>query len=59
VDLNFTTPLLAILAVVNVVVILARAPRRVQLGIGGGVVLVSALLLKDWVEGLVYLTTLP
>jgi hypothetical protein len=59
VDLNLTTPFLAALAVVNVVVILAGAPRRLQLGVGGGLVVLTAWLLKDWVEGLVYLNTLP
>lgn len=58
-SLNLTTPLLTALAVVNVVLIVAGARRPARLSIGGGIVVLSVLLLKDWVEGLVYLLALP
>lgn len=59
VNLDFTSPLLTALAVVNVVLIAISAPRSAQLSVGGGVVLLSGLLLKDWVLGLVYLVQMP
>jgi hypothetical protein len=59
VELNFTTPLLAALAVVNAVAVLARAPRRVHLVVSAGIVGLAAVLLKDWLQGLIYLTSLP
>ena len=57
--LNVTTPLLTALAVVNALLILGGASRRTQLGVGVGLILLSALLLKDWIEGLLYLLRMP
>ena len=59
VSLNLTTPLLTALAVVNIVLVVAGARRPTQLSIAGGIVVLAVVLLKDWVEGLVYLLTLP
>ena len=57
--LNVTTPLLTALAVVNALLILGGASRRTQLGVGVGLILLSVLLLKDWIEGLLYLLRMP
>ena len=57
--LNVTTPLLTALAVVNALLIAVGASRRTQLGVGVGLILLSALLLKDWIEGLLYLLRMP
>jgi len=59
VGLNVTTPLLTALAVVNALLILGGASRRTQLGVGVGLILLSVLLLKDWIEGLLYLLRMP
>jgi hypothetical protein len=59
VGLNVTTPLLTALAIVNALLIVAGASRRTQLGVGVGLILLSALLLKDWIEGLLYLLLMP
>ena len=57
--LNVTTPLLTALAIVNALLIVGGASRRTQLGVGVGLILLSALLLKDWIEGLLYLLRMP
>ncbi|OLB96308.1 MAG: hypothetical protein AUH30_13010 [Candidatus Rokubacteria bacterium 13_1_40CM_68_15] len=57
--LNVTTPLLTALAIVNALLIAGGAPRRMQLSVGAGLILLSALLLKDWIEGLLYLLLMP
>ena len=57
--LNVTTPLLTALAIVNALLIVAGASRRARLGVGVGLILLSALLLKDWIEGLLYLLWMP
>jgi len=59
VGLNVTTPLLTALAIVNALLIVGGASRRTQLGVGVGLILLSALLLKDWIEGLLYLLRMP
>ena len=57
--LNFTTPLLTALTVANALLIVAGASRRIQLVVGGGLIVLSGLLFKDWIEGLVYLLSMP
>jgi hypothetical protein len=59
VGLNVTTPLLTALAIVNALLIVGGASRRTQLSVGAGLILLSALLLKDWIEGLLYLLRMP
>jgi len=57
--LNVTTPLLTALALANACLIARGASRRTQLGVGAGLLALSGLLFKDWVEGLVYLLLMP
>ncbi len=57
--LNLTTPLLATLALLNTALIFYRGPRRVRLLITVSLVGLSSLLLKDWIEELLYLVLMP
>jgi hypothetical protein len=59
VGLNVTTPLLTALAILNALLIVGGASRRTRLGVGVALILLSALLLKDWIEGLLYLLLMP
>ena len=58
-SLDLTIPLLVAAAAANVVCVARGAPRRWQLALGLWVVGLSAILLKSWVEGLVYLLLMP
>ncbi len=57
--LNLAIPLLAALALVNVALVFYPAPRRLRLVVGFVLMGLSSLLLKDWIEGLVYLLLMP
>ncbi len=57
--LNVTTPLLATLALLNAALIFYPGPRRVRLLVAVSLVGLSSLLLKDWLEGLLYLFLMP
>lgn len=56
---NLTTPLLAALALLNTALIFYPGPRRVRLLIAVSLVGLSSLLLKDWIEELLYLVLMP
>jgi hypothetical protein len=58
-SLDLTIPLLAVAAAANVVCLARGVPRRWQIALGLCVVGLSAILLKSWVEGLVYLAMMP
>ncbi len=57
--LNLTTPLLAALALLNTALILYSGSRRVRLLVAVSLVGLSSLLLKDWLEGFLYLVLMP
>ena len=57
--LNLTTPLLAALALLNAALIFYSGSRRVRLLIAVSLVGLSSLLLKDWLEGFLYLVLMP
>ena len=57
--LNVTTPLLTALALVNACLIVTGASRRTQIGVSASLIVLSGLLFKDWIEGLVYLVLMP
>jgi hypothetical protein len=58
-SLDLTIPLLAVAAAANAVCVARGASRRWQLALGLCVVGLSAILLKSWIEGLVYLILMP
>jgi hypothetical protein len=58
-SLDPTIPLLALAAAANVACVARGASRRWLLLLGVGVVALSAVLLKGWVEGLAYLILMP
>ncbi|MBI4246888.1 MAG: hypothetical protein HY614_06830 [Candidatus Rokubacteria bacterium] len=43
----------------NIACAIGGASRRTQIVLGVALVLVSSVLLKDWIEGLIYLIRLP
>src|SRR5262249_59126074 len=57
--LNVTTPLLTMLAIANTLLIVTEASRRTQLSVAVGLIVVSALLLKEWIEGFASLLLMP
>ena len=57
--LNLTTPLLATLALLNAALIFYPGPRRVRLLVAVSLFGLSSLLLKDWIEGFLYLVLMP
>jgi len=57
--LNLTTPLLMALALLNVALLFFRASRRLKLGVGVAIAGLASVLLKDWLEGLLYLLQMP
>lgn len=58
-DLDPTTPLLVALALLNAALVVARASLRAQLFVGLGLVVLSSILLRDWIEGALYLALMP
>ena len=58
-SLDLTIPLLAVAAAANVACVLRGAPRRWQVALGVCLAVLSGLLLKSWIEGLVYLIVMP
>ena len=58
-SLNLAIPVLTALALLNVALVFYPVPRRVRFLVGVGLVGLSSLLLKDWVEGLLYLLLMP
>lgn len=57
--LNLAIPLLTALALLNVALAFYPASRRLRVLIGVGLVGLSSLLLKEWVDGLLYLLLMP
>jgi hypothetical protein len=58
-ELNLTTPLLTALALINLALIFHPVSRRMKLLIGVAMVGLSSLLLKDWLDGLLYILHMP
>jgi hypothetical protein len=58
-SLDPTIPLLVLAAAANVACVLRGAPRRWLLGLGLCVTGLSVILLKSWMEGVVYLMLMP
>jgi hypothetical protein len=54
-----TVPLLVVLAMANAVFARWRPRQRTLVVVDLALVLLSALLLKDWVEGLLFLVWMP
>ena len=59
VGLNVTTPLLTMLAIVNTLLIATDASRRTRLSVAAGLIVLSGLLFKEWIEGFIYLLLMP
>ena len=59
VGLNVTTPLLTMLAIVNTLLIATEASRRTRLSVAAGLIVLSGLLFKEWIEGFIYLLLMP
>lgn len=57
--LNLTTPLVVALALLNAAFLFYPSPRRVRLLVAVSLVGLSTLLLKDWIEGVLYLVLMP
>lgn len=58
-ELNLTIPLLTVLALINLVLIFYPVSRRMKLLIGVVIAGLSVLLLKDWLDGLLYILHMP
>jgi hypothetical protein len=59
VELNLTTPLLTVFTLINLVLIFYPVSRQMKLLIGVAMVGLSVLLLKDWLDGLLYILRMP
>jgi hypothetical protein len=58
-SLDLTIPLLAVAAAANFACVLRGAARRWQVALGLCLAALSGVLLKSWIEGLVYLMLMP
>jgi len=57
--LNLAIPALTALALLNIALIYYPVSRRMRFLVGASLAGLSSLVLKDWIEGLLYLVLMP